>query len=383
VPLSRGTSRPDAPAAGARLEDAVLLETLRAASERGASIVYVVANSKPMIRVDGEIGAIENGAVLSGPDVERLIASLAPPQLAESAKVGAVEWISEAPDVGRVRCVTFRDHRGPGLILRMVSSKSISADHLALSAEIRDLCAQTEGLVLVAGPRGSGRSTLLAAFVDLVNRTRSDHIISIEQQIGFVHESRRSFVSQREVPGEQAVVAAAVHGALKEDPDVLVVEEVHSAEVASAVLEAAESGRLVFVSMTAASAADAVHTFVELFPEAQRSAARASLAGSLRAVVAQMLLRRLSGGRTAARELLLNTPAVSTLILEGKSAELPAALESGRRHGMVPLTGALATLVREGTVHGAEAYRKAPDRSLLLAALAREGVDASFAERLA
>ena len=380
--MPRATAKPETPPMGMPVTDAGLLEVLKTASERGASIVYVVAQSKPMVRVDGEINALDHGQVWSAPDVERLVAALAPAQLAESAKTGPVEWISDVPDIGRIRCVTFRDHRGPGLIFRMVSSRSISADHIALSPEVRELCAQTEGLVLITGPRGSGRSTLLAAFVDLINRTRSDHIISLESQIGFTHESRRSFISQREVRDDQSA-AAAISGAMKEDPDVLVVEDVRSAAVASAVLEAAESGRLVFASITSSSTADAIKGLLELFPETQRLQARASLAASMRAVVSQMLLRKLAGGRTAARELLVNTPAVATLILEGKNVDIPSALDSGRRQGMMPLTDSLATLVREGTVHAAEAYRKAPDRAALIAALTREGVDTSFAERLA
>jgi twitching motility protein PilT len=375
-------AKTDTPPTGAPITDAGLLEVLKAASERAASIVYVVAQSKPMIRVDGEISALDQGQVMSPQDVDRLVAGLAPAPLTESARSGPVEWISEVADLGRVRCVTFKDHRGPGLIFRMVSSRSISADHLALSPEVRDLCAQTEGLVLITGPRGSGRSTLMAAFVDLINRTRSDHIISIESQIGFTHESRRSFISQREARDEQSA-AAAVRGALNEDPDVLIVDDVRSADVASAVLEAAESGRLVFASVNGSSTAEGVKALLELFPESERLQARASLAASLRAVVSQMLLRKLAGGRTAARELLFNTPAIATLILEGKNIDIPSALDGGRRHGMMPLTDSLATLVREGTVHAAEAYRKAPDRAALIAALTREGVDTSFAERLA
>jgi twitching motility protein PilT len=380
--MLRTASKPETAPTGAPVTDAGLLEVLKAASERGASIVYVVAQSKPMIRVDGEISALDHGQLLSAPDVERLVAGMVPAQLAESAKTEPVEWTSDVADVGRVRCVTFKDHRGPGLIFRMVSSRSISADHLALSPEVREVCALTEGLVLITGPRGSGRSTLIAAFVDLINRTRSDHIISIESQIGFTHESRRSFISQREARDEQSA-AAAVAGALKEDPDVLIVEDVRSAEVASALLDAAESGRLVFASVTGSSSADAIKALLDLFPETQRLQARASLAASLRAVVSQMLLRKLAGGRTAARELLVNTPTVATLILEGKNVEIPSVLDGGRRHGMMPLTDSLATLVREGTVHAAEAYRKAPDRAALIAALTREGVDTSFAERLA
>jgi twitching motility protein PilT len=355
---------------------------LRVAAERAASTVYVVAQSRPMIRVDGEISALEGEPILSASDIERLIASLAP-RKPEAAGDGPIEWISEVPEVGRVRCVTFRDHRGPGLIFRMVSARSISADHLNLSPEIRDLAAQADGFVLVTGARGSGKSTLLNAFVDLINRTRSDHVITIESEIGFVHESRRSFVSQRDVHNDPAAAAAAAQAALKEDPDVLVIEDLHSPESISAALEAAESGRLVFASITASSSAGAIEALVEMFPAGQRAAVRAALSRTLRAVVSQVLVRKAAGGRVTARELLLNSPAVAAAIREGRSSDVGAALEAGQRHGMVSMNDSLAALVRGGTVHGAEAYRRAPDRGALLACLAREGVDTAFAERLA
>jgi twitching motility protein PilT len=279
--------------------------------------------------------------------------------------------------------VTFRDHRGPGVIFRMIPPKAISADQLGISSEVQALCAQPDGLVLVTGARASGKSTLLSAFVDLINRTRSDHVITIESQIGFVHESRKSFVSQREVRGNSETAAGAVRSAFREDPDVLVIEDMRTPEIVSAALEAAESGRLVFGSVSAVSTVAAIDRLIEMFAPDRRSQAQTSLASALRGVVAQTLLRKVKGGRIAAREVLLNTPAVASLILEGKTFQLPVALASGRRHGMMPLADSMAALVREGTVHAAEAYRKAPDREALLAALRRDGVDTSFAERLA
>jgi len=382
VPLSRTAGgTPERPAPGGRVDDEALLHMLRVAAERAASTVYVVAQSRPMVRIDGEISALEGEPILSANDIERLTASLAPrrPETPE----GPAEWISEVPEVGRVRCMTFRDHRGPGLIFRMIPAKSISADHLNLSPELRDLCAQADGLVLVTGARGSGKSTLLNSFVDLINRTRSDHVITIETEIGFVHESRRSFVSQREVHNDPAAAAAAAQAALKEDPDVLMIEDLHSPESVSAALEAAESGRLVFASLTAPSSAAAIDALVEMFPAGQRAPVRAMLSRTLRAVVGQVQLRKAAGGRVTARELLLNSPAVAASIREGKPVDIPAAVESGSRHGMISMSDALAALVRGGTVHSAEAYRRAPDRAALLACLAREGVDTSFAERFA
>lgn len=383
VPIDRAPARPERPDAGGRVDDEALLKVLRVAAERGASTVYVVAQSKPMLRVDGEISAIEEGPALTPADIERLVSTLAPPRAAGTPAAANAEWISEVPQVGRVRCVTFRDHRGPGLIFRVISPRLISADHLNLSPEIRELCTLADGLVLVAGARGSGKSTLLSSFVDLINRARSDHVITVETEIAFVHESRRSFVSQREVPHGSAAAAMAVSAAMREDPDVLVIEDLQSPEVAMLALQAAESGRLVFASINASSSASALEAFVSMVPEAERASVRASLAGVLRAVVAQVLLRRASGGRVAAQELLLNSAAVSASIRDGSAPGVAAALESGQRVGMLPLNDSLAGLVRAGTVHGPEAYRRSPDREALLASLLREGVDTSFAERLA
>ena len=382
VPIGRAPARAEKPVAGGRVDDQALLQMLRVAAERAASTVYVVAQSRPMIRVDGEISALEAEPTLSASDIERLIAALAP-RRPESHGDAPIEWISEVPDVGRVRCVTFRDHRGPGLIFRMISAKSISADHLNLSPELRDLAAQADGLIIVTGARGSGKSTLMNSFVDLVNRTRSDHVITIETEIGFVHESRRSFISQREFNDDPAAAGAAALAALQEDPDVLVIEDLHSTDSIQAALEAAESGRLVFASITAPSSAAAIDALTEMFPAGQRAGIRATLSRTLRAVVAQVLLRKAAGGRVTARELLVNSPAVAQSIRDGKSSEVAAALEAGGRHGMMSINDALAGLVRGGTVHSAEAYRRAPDRTALLACLARDGADTSFAERLA
>jgi twitching motility protein PilT len=287
------------------------------------------------------------------------------------------------PEIGRVRCVTFRDHRGPGIIFRMVPPRAISADSLGISAEVQALCTEADGLVLVAGGRNSGRSTLLASFVDLINRTRSDHVITTESQIDFVHENKRSFISQREVRGSSEAIAAAVRGASREEPDVLVIEDLRTPELVALALEAAESGRLVFGGVPAVSTVSTVERLIEMFPAERREKAQASLAGVLRGIVSQVLLRKLKGGHVAAREVLINTPTIANLIAQGKTFELNAALDAGRRFGMVAFSESLAALVREGTVHPSHAYRKAPDREQFLAALARDGFDASVAERLA
>jgi len=383
VSLSRSALKPESIAAPfTPSEDAALMRTLRVAASRGAATVYVVAQSKPMIRVDGDIVPLDTEPVLAAADVDRLVLELVPPRRRDALQNG-LEWLCDIPEIGRVRCVTFRDHRGPGVLFRMIPPRAISADQLALTPEVQALCQQSDGLVLVAGARASGKSTLLNAFVDLINRTRSDHVITVESQIGFVHESRKSFISQRETRGDAELAASIVRAALREDPDVMMIEELKSAELASAALDAAESGRLVLASVPAASTVSALERVIELLPAERRVKGRTALATTLRGVVAQLLLRRASGGRIAAREILLNTPAVSSLVLEGKLFQLPVALDAGRKLGMIPLTDSLAAHVREGTVNAGEAYRKALDRAALIAALKRDGVDTSFADRMA
>ena len=288
-----------------------LQRMLRLAANRGAGTVYVVANTAPLVRVDGEFSTLEGEPAISAAIVERLLAEVSP--AGRESTPPSAEWLIDVPEIGRVRCLTFRDHRGPGIIFRMVPARAIAADQLGLSAEVQALCSEADGVVLVTGGRDSGRSTLLTSFVDLINRTRADHIITVESQIDFVHESKRSFISQREVRGEDAMVGA-VRSACREEPDVLVIEDIRSHEVATLALEAADAGRLVFASVPGLSTSSAIERLIELFPAERREKAQASLASSLRGVVSQVLLRKLRGGRVAAREVLMNTPAVAGLI---------------------------------------------------------------------
>jgi len=279
--------------------------------------------------------------------------------------------------------VTFRDHRGAGGIFRMIPARAISAEQLGLSREIQGLCAEAEGLLLITGPRSSGKSTLISAFVDLINRTRSDHVITLENQIKFVHENRLALVSQREVRGDNMEWMAAARAALRENPDVLVIEDLRSSEVVTLALDAAQSGHLVIGALTAHTTAEAVDRIIDQTPPDRRTKIQLGLAEALRGVVGQVLLRKSGGGRVAARELLLNTSAVANLIAEGKTSQLPMAIDSGRKHGMVPLNDALASFVQNGIVDSREAYRQASDQQGFLGLLKRQGIDTSFVERLA
>jgi twitching motility protein PilT len=381
LPLARSFVRSDGRRVTASPRLAGLDRLLRLAAARGAETLYLFSHARPSIRVDGEIGILDAEPVLGPSDVEALLLEALPDPRAQSTD--GTEWIVDIPEVGRVRCVSFRDHRGPGGVFRMIPARAISADQLGLSREIQGLCAEPEGLVLVTGPRSSGKSTLMAAFVDLINRTRSDHVITLESRIKVVHESRSSLVSQREVRGDTEALLAAFRAALRENPDVLLVEDLRAPEVVAEALEAASSGHLVIGGLAAHSATTAVERIVDQMPPERRAPVQALLAESLRGVLAQVLLRKTGGGRVAARELLLSSPSVAQLIAEGKISQVPLAMESGRRIGMVPLTDALVAFVQSGAVDVREAWRKASDRPALLKAFKREGIDTSFAERLA
>ncbi len=357
---------------------------LRVAAARGASTLYLVSGSRPSIRVDGEISLLEGETVLSAPEVESHILDIMPERNREALRSGVgTEWICDVADVGRIRCMSFRDHRGAGGIFRMIPARAISAEQLGLSREIQGLCGEAEGLVLVTGPRSSGKSTLISAFVDLINRTRSDHVITLESQIKFVHESRTSLVSQREVRGDNDELVAAARTALRENPDVLVIEDLRTPELLNAALAAAESGHLVIGSLSAHTTTAAIDRIIDQTTPERRPKIQLALAEALRGIVAQVLVRKTGGGRLAAREVLLNTSSVANLIAEGKTSQLPLALDSGRRYGMVPLNDALVAFVQSGVVDAREAYRHASDRPEFLNQLRREGVDTSFVERLA
>jgi twitching motility protein PilT len=385
LPLARNQVRAEAPARVTQtLQSAGIDRLLRIAAARGASTLYLTSQARPSIRVDGEISAIEGEAILGEADVESLILDILPERNREALRSQAgTEWICDVPDVGRIRCVTFRDHRGAGGIFRMIPARAISAEQLGLSREIQGLCAEAEGLVLVAGPRSSGKSTLISAFVDLINRTRSDHVITIENQIKFVHENRGSLVSQREVRGDRSELLSVARAALRENPDVLVFEDFGSPEIVALALEAAQSGHLVIAALTAHTATAAVDRLIDQAPPETRPKVQLALAENLRGIVVQVLLRKSGGGRVAAREVLLNTSAVANLIAEGKTSQLPMAIDSGRKHGMVALNDALVAFVQSGAVDSREAYRQAADQQGFLAQLKRQGIDTSFVERLA
>jgi len=357
---------------------------LRVSAARGASTLYLSTDAQPSVRVDGELQTIDGEPVLSARDVESLLLTLMPERSHEALRTGAAtEWFCDIDVVGRVRCLSFRDHRGPGGVFRLMPTRSVSVDQLGLPRSVQALAIEPEGLVLVAGPRSSGKRTLLSAFVDQINKTRRDHIITIEREVNIVHEQSSSFVSQREVRGNDDDMLVAARAALREDPDVLVIEDLRTAALMNVALEAASAGRLVVAGFSAHTAAGAIDRIIDLYQPEDRGQVQMALADCLRGVIVQVLLRNTSGGRVPVREVLLNTPAVSSVIAEGKTSQLSMAIEGGRRYGMMPINDGLVSLVQSGIVDVREAYRRSNDRPGFLAALKRHGVDTSFVERLA
>ena len=381
--MARSPIRPDTPPPlGSQASG--LDRLLRMAAARSASTLYLSSHARPSVRVDGEIQMLDGEPSFGPNEVESLLLTLMPDRNHEALRTGvATEWISDLEGVGRVRCLSFRDHRGPGGVFRMMPGRAVSSEQLGLSREIQSLAIEPEGLVLVAGPRLSGKRTLISAFVDLINRTRRDHVITIETEINVVHERGTSFVSQREVRGSDDDVLAVARAALREDPDVLVVESLRTAALINVAIEAAAAGQLVIGGFPSHNATGAIDRIINLYPPEYRRQVQLALAENLRGVVAQVLLRKAGGGRLAAREVLLNTPAVASVIAEGRTSQLSMAIEGGRMHGMVPLNDALVGLVKSGAVDMREAYRRAADRAGFFALLKRQGLDTSALERLA
>ena len=384
LPMARSPIRQEPPGVVVGQSGMGLDRLLRLAAARGASTLYLSTAAQPSLRVDGENQALEGEPVLTAYDVESLLLTLMPERSHEALRTGATtEWICDFEDIGRIRCMSFRDHRGPGGVFRLMPGRVVSAEQLALSREIESLATEPEGLVLVVGPRSSGKRTLISAFVDLINRTRRDHVISIESEINVVHDRGTSFVSQREVRGNSEEMLAAARVALREDPDVLVIEDLRTGGLMNVALEAARSGHLVIGGFAAHSVTGAIDRIIDLYAPEYRRQIQMALAEQVRGIVAQVLVRKRGGGRVAARELLLNTPAVANVIAEGKTSQLPMAIEGGRRHGMVLLNDALVGFVQSNIVDIREAYRRSADRAGFLALLRRQGVDTTPLERLA
>ena len=351
---------------------------LRRMVESGGSDLHLGTDAIPILRKDGELLRLEEPPI-DGTLLGLLLRSIMSPESWETfQRDNDVDWAYEVEGVARFRCNAGLERRGALAVFRQIPAEIKTVEDLGLSPQVQALCSLNRGLVLVTGPTGSGKSTTLAAMVDLINRSRSDHLITIEDPIEFVHQSKRCLVTQRQVGTHTRSFKAALRAALREDPDVVLVGEMRDLETISIAIETAETGHLVLGTLHTTTAASTLDRIIDQFPSDRQSQIRVMLSESLRGVVAQVLCKKVGGGRVAAREVLLSIPAVANLIREGKTFQIPSIMQTNRKMGMVTLNDALLELVESGTIEPREAYLKSAEKTGLLASLKAKGVNTSF-----
>ena len=361
---------------------AIIDELLRQQATRKASDLHLRSDERPMYRVDGDIVVDSKVDPFSASSLERMLLSIMPERnRIEFEELNDTDLAYELPDVARFRVNVFRDRHGVGSVIRAIPSRVVTADEMGITPEVQRLCDLSKGLVLVTGPTGSGKSTTLCSLIDLVNRNRRDHIITIEDPIEFVHVNKGCLITQRQVGQHTSSFKQALRAALREDPDVVLVGELRDLETVSIAIETAETGHLVFGTLHTSTAPSTIDRIVDQFPADRQSQVRVMLSESLKGVISQTLCRKIGGGRVAAREILLTNPAISNLIREAKTFQIQSVMQTSRRLGMVTLTDALVELVDTGQIEVFEAYAKAVDKSMIVQALKSKGHDTSFAEK--
>ena len=333
-----------------------------------ASDLHISAGLPPMIRVHGDVRRINLPALLHK-DVHAMVYDIMnDAQRKQYEEFLETDFSFEIPNLARFRVNAFNQNRGAAAVFRVIPSKVLTLDELNCPKTFKDIANQPRGIVLVTGPTGSGKSTTLAAMVDYVNETEYGHILTIEDPIEFVHESKRCLINQREVARDTQSFNAALRSSLREDPDVILVGEMRDLETIRLALTAAETGHLVFGTLHTSSAAKTIDRIVDVFPAAEKDMVRAMMSESLRAVISQTLLKTKDGtGRVAAHEIMIGTPAIRNLIRENKVAQMYSAIQTGQNAGMQTLDQCLADLVRRNIVSGAEARLRAANKDNFLA----------------
>ena len=352
------------------------MDTLfRLMSELGASDLHLSVSTPPMMRKDGKIRPMPSPeSELSADEMQRLLHSIMPDKNRdEFDQRSDTDFAYELDGVARFRCNIFRDRKGMGGVFRIIPAKMTTAQQLGLPQQILSLCELSKGLVIVTGPTGSGKSTTLCAMVNHINMNREDHIITIEDPIEFVHENIKCLVNQREVHNHTDSFKDALRAAFREDPDIVLVGEMRDLETVAIAIETAETGHLVFGTLHTTTAASAIDRVIDQFPSDRQQQVRVMLSESLKGVVAQTLLPKIGGGRVAALEVLIVTPAITNLIREGKTFQIPSSMQTGKQHGMVILNDALFDLVQKKIVEPRDAYIKAVDKVNFEAMLTKGG----------
>jgi twitching motility protein PilT len=330
--------------------------------KNNASDLHLSAGMPPMIRVDGDMKRI-NMPALSHKDVHSMVYDIMNDKQRKAyEEFFETDFSFEIPNMARFRVNAFNQHRGAGAVFRWIPCEIRSLEDLHAPRVFRDLCMLPRGLVLVTGPTGSGKSTTLAAMIDHCNNERPDHVITIEDPIEAVHESKRCLINQREVHRDTLGFTEALRSALREDPDIILVGELRDLETIRLALTAAETGHLVFGTLHTSSAAKTVDRIVDVFPGGEKDMVRSMLSESLRAVISQTLLKKIGGGRIAAHEIMMGTPAIRNLIREGKIAQMYSSIQTGQSSGMQTLDQCLQDLVAKGMVTKDEARLKAQNK---------------------
>ena len=336
-----------------------ITELLAFSAKQGASDLHLSAGLPPMIRVDGDIRRI-NLPAMEHKDVHSLIYEIMnDKQRRDYEEFLETDFSFEVPGVARFRVNAFNQNRGSGAVFRTIPSTVLTLADLGFGQIFRDISSLPRGLVLVTGPTGSGKSTTLAAMIDFVNDNRYDHILTIEDPIEFVHESKKCLINQREVHKDTHGFSEALRSALREDPDIILVGEMRDLETIRLALTAAETGHLVFGTLHTTSAAKTIDRIVDVFPAAEKSMVRSMLSESLRAVISQSLLKKAGGGRVAANEIMIGTPAIRNLIREDKVAQMYSAIQTGSAHGMQTMDQCLQNLVLQKVITSESAREQA------------------------
>jgi twitching motility protein PilT len=332
-------------------------------NEQGASDLHLVSGQPPALRIRGDVERIKY-KVLDSDELRSMLYEIAPEDKVKIfEETGDVDFGYEVPGLARYRANFFMQKNGVGAVFREIPSTILTAEQLGLPPVVPRLALLPRGLILVTGPTGSGKSTTLAAIIDVANRNRKDHIITIEDPIEFVHQSQACLVNHREVHMHTKSFAAALRGALREDPDIILVGEMRDLETISLAIEASATGHLVFATLHTSGAAKSIDRVIEVFPSTEQGLIRSTLADGIRAIISQVLFKRIDKkGRCVALEILIATAAVRNLIRESKSHQIPSMVQTGKKYGMQLLDDAIMELYNKGWIAAEEAYSKANEK---------------------
>lgn len=333
------------------MADSEIITLLKYTLEKHASDLHISSGMPPMIRVDGELRSIPNKSVLSADAVQKMLDDiLTPEQMQIFLAKHDLDLAFSISANERFRINAFNQYRGPSAAFRALASHIPSFEELGFPSVFKDLCMMPHGLILVTGPTGSGKTTSMAAMIDYINQIKPGHILTIEDPIEYIIKSKNCLVQQREVRSHTESFANALRAALREDPDYILVGEMRDLETIRLALTAAETGHLVFATLHTNSAAESIYRIIDAFPAAEKEIVRSILAGSLQAVISQILVRKTNGGRVAAQEILICSTAVRNLIREDKVQQIYSVLQTGQEKGMRTLEQHLAELIANNQI---------------------------------